>query len=152
MLPKYHIFFGILFTLSLYAFFPQTSLLYLAIVFLSSILIDGDHYVYYVFKKKNFSLIKALQWYKEGSKKMTSLSRTQRKGFYTGLYFLHGIEWIILLAILGRFFFPILTYVSIGFLFHFALDIPHEFYFKGTVHKISLIYSIYMSNKKKSKK
>jgi len=154
MLPKYHILFGVLFTLSIYAIFPQTSLLYLAIIFLSSVLIDGDHYLYYIFEKKDFNLLKALKWYREKSKSFCSLSKNERKKVYSGLYLFHGIEWIIILAILGKFFFPHLTYVSLGFLVHFAVDLPFEIYYKGTAHKSSLIYMfyLYLKNKKKVRK
>jgi hypothetical protein len=151
MLPKYHIFFGILFTLSLYAFFPQISFLNLAIVLFSSILIDGDHYLYYIFKKKNFNPLTALKWHKKEMEITCPLPMNERKKRYTGFYFFHGIEWIIVLAILGRFIFPPLIYVSIGFLFHFALDIPDEFRSKGTIHKSSLIYMTYLLYKENRK-
>jgi hypothetical protein len=144
MLPKFHILFGILFVAILYFVFPQINLFYLAIVLFSSILIDADHYLYYIFKKKDFSLLKALKWYKEKMKAMLSLTKNERKKRYTGFYIFHGIEWIIILAILGRFVFPPLTYVAAGFLLHFAVDIPHEFYFKGTMQKSSLIYMGYL--------
>jgi hypothetical protein len=148
MLPKYHIFFGILCVIILHFVFPQISWFNLAIVFLSSVLIDGDHYLYFILEKKNFSLIKALNWYREKSKIMCSFNKKERKKVYTGFYLFHGVEWIILLAILGRFIFPPLTYVAIGFLLHLAVDIPSEIYLKGTVHKVSIIYSFYLFSKK----
>jgi hypothetical protein len=144
MLPKYHIILGIFFVAVIYFIFPEINLFYLAIVLLSSILIDADHYFYYILKTKNLSLPNALKWYNEKRKVMLSLSKKERKKIYSGFYIFHGIEWIITLALLGRFVFPILTYVSIGFLFHFAVDTPHEFYFKRTIQKSSLIYMAYL--------
>jgi hypothetical protein len=151
MLPKSHIIFGAFFTLLLHFAFPGVNPFYLAIVFLSSVLIDGDHYFYYIFKTGNINPIKALKWHKEHMKKTFSLPMNERKKIYTGFYFLHGIEGIFILALLGRFVFPPLTYVSIGFLLHFALDIPSEFYFKGTIHKSSLIYMAYRLIKESKK-
>ena len=151
MLPKYHIIIGILFVAIIYFIFPEISLLNLAIVLFSSILIDGDHYLYYIFKKKDFSLSKALNWYKEKSKSFWSLTKNERKKIYSGFYLFHGIEWIIVLALLGRFFFPPLTYVAAGFLLHFAVDFPSEICLKGTIHKSSLIYMGYLLNKENKK-
>jgi len=142
MLPKAHILFGILFTVIFHFIFPEVRLFYLVIIFFSSFLIDGDHYLYYILKTKNLNPLKALKWHKEHMKKTLSLPMDERKKIYTGFYFFHGIEWIIIFALLGRFVFTPLTYISIGFLFHFIVDIPHEYYFKRTVHKISLIYMI----------
>jgi hypothetical protein len=152
MLPKAHIIFGAFLTLLLHFAFPGVSLFYLAIVLLSSVLIDGDHYFYYIFKTGNLNPIKAIKWHKEHMKKTFSLSMNERKKIYTGFYFLHGIEWIIIFALLGRFVFPVLTYVSIGFLFHFAIDIPAEFYSKRTIHKSSLIYMAILLLKERKNK
>jgi hypothetical protein len=149
MLPNAHIIFGAFFTILLHFAFPEVSYFYLGIVFLSSVLIDGDHYIYYIFKNKKINPLKAIRWHKEHMKKTFSLPMSERKKIYTGFYFLHGIEWILILALLGRFVFPPLTYVSIGFLFHFALDTPSEFLFKGTIHKSSLIYMLVLLLKEK---
>jgi hypothetical protein len=140
MLPKAHISLGILFIIFLHIFFPQISYLNLLIIFFSSFLIDGDHFLYYFIKTKNLNPIKALKWHKEHMNKTRSLPMEGRKKVYTGFYILHGFEWIIFLAFMGRFVLAPLIYVLIGFLFHFIVDIPHEYYFKRTIHKISLIY------------
>jgi hypothetical protein len=151
MLPKYHIILGVLFITVLYFIFPQISLFYLAIVLLSSVLIDSDHYLYYILEKKDFSLIKALKWYEEKRKKSQLLSKKERAKQYSGFYLFHGIELVIILALLGRFIFPLLTYVAAGFLFHFAIDIPYEFYTKRTIQKSSLIYMSYLLIKNRKK-
>jgi hypothetical protein len=152
MLPKAHIFLGILFVLFLHVLFPQISYLNLSIIFFSSFLIDGDHFLYYFIKQKNLNPIKALKWHKEHMKKTRSLPMNERKKVYTGFYILHGLEWIIFLALIGRFVFAPLIYVSIGFLFHFLVDIPHEYYFKRTIHKCSLIYMAILLMKERKKK
>lgn len=147
MNPKIHIIVGILLTILLYFIFPQISLLNLFIIISSSVLIDGDHYLYYMFKKKNLNPIKCYKWYKEHIKKTFSLPMEERKKIYSGFYLFHGIEWIIILFLLGIYFFPVLSYVSLGFLLHFLVDAPSEFYFKRTKDKSSLIYNYYRFKK-----
>jgi len=141
MHPKAHIFLGAIFTLLLFFLFPKVPPLGFLIVFLSSFLIDGDHYVYYLLKEKKFNLIKCYNWYKARVKKTQSLPFEKRKKIYTGFYFFHGVEWLIILFLLGKFVLLIFTFVLIGFSFHLLLDIPSEISFKGTCHKLSLIYN-----------
>ena len=61
MLPKYHIIFGFLFSLILFIFFPFIGLGGFLIIFASSVLIDVDHYAYYLFKNKILSIILRLK-------------------------------------------------------------------------------------------
>jgi hypothetical protein len=151
MLPKAHIIAGVLFVTALYFIFPQIGLFNLAIILLSSILIDGDHYIYYIVLKKKFNPIEAIHWHKKEMENTSSLPMEERKKRYTGFYFLHGIEWLVILFLLGIFINPIFAFVFIGFSFHWIIDIPHEFYFKRTIHKSSLIYMGYLLKKFKKK-
>jgi hypothetical protein len=150
MLPRKHLIIAVLFTILLYFLFPKINIINLLILFSSSVLIDVDHYFYYIFKKRDLNLIKCYNWYRENVKKTLSLPKKERKKIYSGFYFFHGIEWIIILFLLGKFFFPVLSYVSFGFLLHFIADIPHEFYIKRTMDKSSLIYNYYRLRKLKS--
>ncbi|MDP2673070.1 MAG: hypothetical protein Q8O84_04625, partial [Nanoarchaeota archaeon] len=59
MLPKYHVLFGFLFSLILFLIFPFIGLSGFLIIFISSVLIDIDHYLFYVFKNRIFSINKA---------------------------------------------------------------------------------------------
>jgi hypothetical protein len=149
MNPKIHLIVGILFTILLYFLFPQILFFNLFIILSSSVLIDGDHYLYYMLKKKNLNPIRCYKWYKENIKKTFSLPIEERKKIYSGFYLFHGIEWIIILFLLGIYFFPVLSYISLGFLLHFLVDIPSEFYFKRTKDKFSLIYNYYRFRKLK---
>jgi len=149
MLPKYHILFGSIFITILYFLFPQIGLLNLTIIFLSSVLIDSDHVIYYFFKKKNLNPFNAYHWFIDNVKKTLSLPMSERKKIYSGFYLFHGIEWIILLFLLGIYLSPFFLYISIGFAFHMILDIPDEIYQKRTVDKISLIWNYYRWRKLK---
>lgn len=152
MYPKIHFIIGILFTILSLFLFPQIIFLNLFLVFSSSILIDGDHYFYYIFKKKDSNLIRCYKWYKEKIKKTLSLPMNKRKKIYSGFYLFHGIEWIIIFFLLGYYLAPRCSYIAIGFLLHWVADTPHEFYTKRTMDKSSLIYSIYRFRKLESPK
>ena len=147
MLPKYHIFLGFFFIIFLYFLFPQISLIGLLIIFFSSFLIDVDHYLEYVFRKKDFSLIHAYNFHKKRLNKFLCLSKKQRKKCHNGVYFFHGIEWLIILFLLGYYLNNFFIFVLIGFSFHLIIDIMHEIYLKGTIDKISVLWSYYKYKK-----
>lgn len=111
MYPKTHIMLGVIFIVILYFLFPKIGIPGLFIIFLSSILIDVDHYLAFVIREKNLSLIKAYNW---------TIEKMNRKE-YLGFHFLHTIEVHILVVIL-TFFWHIFFFVFIGFLFHSITD------------------------------
>lgn len=141
MQPKSHILAGIFLIILFYFLFPNTSLFGLALLLFSSIFIDADHYLYYIFKEKDFNLTNCYKWYKKNLKETLALPMNKRKNRYTGFYIFHGVEWLIILLLISCFVFPNFIFIFFGFLFHNLLDIPHEYYVKRTFHKISLIYS-----------
>ncbi|MEK6830589.1 MAG: hypothetical protein AABX77_01010, partial [Nanoarchaeota archaeon] len=64
MLPKYHIIIGLIASIAIYLIFNLT-IFQASIIFLSSFLIDADHYLLYIFRKKDFSLINSIKYFKE---------------------------------------------------------------------------------------
>ena len=147
MRPNVHIIFGIFFAFLIYFIFSQISLIGLLIIFFSSVLIDVDHYFYYFIRTKNLNLTKCYSWYDAHLRKILSLPMSGRKKAYTGFYLFHGIEWLTILFLLSKFVFPNFIFLFIGFLLHWIIDAPHEYYIKRTLHKSSLIYN-YMQWKK----
>ena len=103
MLPKYHIVFGFIFAFILWIIFPSLGLLGFLIIFFSSFLIDVDHYLYYVFIKKDLSLRNAHKWFIKKRKETLSLSKKQRKNLSTSFLFFHKIEFLLFVFILGIF-------------------------------------------------
>ena len=140
MRPSEHLFFGVVFSLILLFFFPSIGVLGFLITALSSVLIDIDHYFYFVYKKKNLSLIKAYQWYIQSGKKFDTLSQEQKKKVYSGFYILHGVEILFVLFLLGIYFYKYFLFVFIGFLIHLSLDLFSELIFKQRIDKLSVIY------------
>ena len=140
MLPKYHILLGFFFALFLFFIFPKIEVVGFLIIFLSSFLIDIDHYLYYVFKKRDLSLSRAYNWFLKRHKRLLSLSRKKRNEIYTEIHFLHGIEILIILLLLGLFVHKYFYFLLTGATFHLFLDIIYQKKIHDRLDRISLIY------------
>ena len=140
MLPKSHILLGFIFSLILFIIFPKIGIIGFVIIFFSSFLIDVDHYIYYVFKKRDLSLKNAYSWFIQKRKKYLALSRKKRNEVYLKIHFLHGIEPLLILFVLGFYVSEYFFYILIGFAFHLFLDITHQRKFHDRLDRISLIY------------
>jgi len=147
MLPSKHFIFGLMFAGFLYFIFPQIGLMGFSIIIFSTFLIDVDHYLYYVYKKKDFNLKNAYKWFIEHQKELLSLPLKQRNKFQTGFSFLHGIEVLFILLILWIFVSKYFLFVFVGFAFHLLLDSIYQTTYWDRINKVSLIWD-YLKFKK----
>ena len=79
MYPKYHFFLGLLFSLLSWFLFPQINLVGFIIILLSSILIDVDHYLFFILVKKDFNLKKAHIWFDKKCQAYYKMPKPERK-------------------------------------------------------------------------
>jgi hypothetical protein len=124
MLPKNHIIYGAIFSI-LISLSPQISFFQGIVIFLASFLIDVDHYLYYVYKKKDFNLKNSFKWFTRNREKFLKMNEKEKEQIYMGLCFLHGIETIVILILLSIMPFihsNIFLFVALGFIFHQAVD------------------------------
>ena len=142
-----HLIFGTILALILFILFPQIQMIGFLIIILASVLIDIDHYIYYVYKKRNLSLHRAYRWFIQKKRKLQPLTKKQRTEFYTGFSFLHGIEILLITFILGVYISEYFYYVLIGFTFHILLDYIHQITWHNRLDKISLIYDFFKFKK-----
>ncbi len=133
-----HVVLGFLFSVLCFAIFPQIGLIGFSLIFLSSVLIDIDHYLYYVYKKKNLSLKKAYGWCVKKRDIYLSLPPEKRKKTFAGFYFLHGFEILILFFLLSYFFKPSI-FIFLGLSFHLLLDLVYQSIFLHTSNRIFLV-------------
>ena len=119
MLPKYHALLGFIFSAIVFLIFPQIKLIGALIIFLSSFLIDVDHYLYYIIIKKDFSLKNAYNYHLD-------IRNNNKKG---KIRLFHTAEFLIVLLILSFFYKPLL-FVFIGFIFHLLFDVIDEYHRK----------------------
>lgn len=110
MFLQYHFFIGLIISLVLYPLYGLNVL----IIFFSSILMDIDHYILYIFKFKSFNLLKANKYF------------INHEG--TSFLFLHTAEFVILLLILSLYS-NFVFFILMGVALHLLLDIRDEFRF-----------------------
>jgi hypothetical protein len=122
MLPKTHIFFGLIFSIFIFILFPEIEITGFLLIWLSSFLIDVDHYLFYIFTKNDFSLKNAHCWFIKKSEKAKKLSKSEKKKLITIPCIFHGLELIFILIILS-FFHKYFFFILIGILFHELLDV-----------------------------
>lgn len=145
MHPSKHIIINLIISLILLLFINP---LYTAIFFLSSFLIDIDHYIYYIFEKKRFSLKSAYNWYIIRKKQFHDLSLKERKKHRYFIFFFHSLELLALLFILSIYI-PVLFFIALGFSVHLIEDIIVEYKNKSINRKLFLTYAIYLHMKNK---
>lgn len=146
---KFHIFYGLLFSLALGLIF-KLSIVEGVILFLSTFLVDIDHYIWYVTKSKNYNPLVAIKWYIKNSKIYSKKSVKERAKEEKGVFIFHSLFFIILLGLLS-YFNRILLFVFLGLLFHIFLDLI-DLYMRGEplYIKISPFYT-HIKNKGKKK-
>ena len=121
MYPRYHVLYGAIFTLLFWILVPKTPLLYLAVLFLSSFLIDFDHYVAASYKNKHFSLNRAFKYHRKDEiiADKEFKKGIKRKGDF---HLFHTIEFHLFIGLIGMYF-TIFFYIFIGLVFHSLLDV-----------------------------
>jgi hypothetical protein len=121
MLPRWHIFFGAIFTTIIWTISPETNLLHLSLVFLSSFLIDFDHYLVALSNTHKLSLNKALEYFEcLGEKEKTEQKHNKRKKGH--FYLFHTLEFHVLILLLSLIYVEFF-YIFLGMIFHSLLDI-----------------------------
>jgi hypothetical protein len=121
MLPRWHVILGAIFTFIFSIVFPKVEIFYLSLMFLSSFLIDFDHYVVAVRKNKHFSLIRAFRYHDlmEIKHKEEKVSGIRNRGDF---HIFHTVEFHIIIFLLG-FLWAGFFYILIGMVFHSITDV-----------------------------
>lgn len=140
MFPSQHFLIGAVFAILLYLAFPSIGVYGVLIILASTVLIDIDHYLYYVYEKGSLNLFKAYRWFRVKHSYWLTLSREERNKHKGIIYFLHGIETQVIWLLLGIFVNKIFLYILIGFLFHLFLDLVDARRFHDRIDKLSVIY------------
>lgn len=149
MIPKHHAILGAIISLALY-FLTPINLTQTIIILLSSVLIDADHYFYYVFKKKSFNFLKARKWFFKKRKIWISMPLKKREKFKRPILIFHGIEFWFFLILLAQLH-SIFYFILIGIAIHIFCDYIDIIQNKDKFYsKFSQIY-VYLSNKDKRK-
>ncbi len=149
MLPHEHLISGIIVAGILFLIYPIIGFLGVLLIVLSAVLVDVDHYLFYVIKKKDLNLVNAYKWYEFNRKRTHYLSKKEKNKIFFGFHFLHGIEIFAIIYLLYAYVNPIFLYIMIGYSLHFFADLLVEAIWCGKTDKISVIYSFIRMNKLK---
>lgn len=90
------------------------------VFFISSLIIDIDHWIDYIFRFKNASIKKMINYYGELFANRDNLTKKK----FVGLSVLHTVEFFIFVYFLSLKY-PLLVYVLWGFVFHLMLDVVY---------------------------
>lgn len=145
---KWHILFGFVTSYILVYFFNFT-LFSGTIIFLSSWMIDGDHYLWYSIEMKNKNPINAIAWYKKAIPKWLKLSSKEKEQFRRGVFVFHGLLFWAILAILS-FVHIIFLWILIGVAIHIIADLI-DLHFRGEP-LYNKIFPLYVTKRNKNKK
>lgn len=147
MLPKIHVLVGLIFSILFY-FILNISLIGVLLIFLSSFLIDTDHFFWYIYRKKSFNLKESYFWFKEKRKQWLQLSENQREKYKRPYLIFHSIEFWIILVLLS-FLNKLFLFILLGIIIHIILDYIEIIYLKEKFYmKFSLIW-VFIKNKNK---
>ena len=148
MLPHWHILFGATISVLILFIAPEVGILGASIIFLSSFLLDIDHYLYFGIKNNDHSLKNIYSWCLKQDKRWRNLKRKQKEKYKLGLFVFHGIEFLILLLLASNFS-SIFLMILIGFSIHMIFDYIDIYMTEDIFHqKISIIYT-HIKNKNK---
>lgn len=117
---KYHFIIGGVASLILVQFFKFSPFSGL-IIFLSSWLIDIDHYLWYAIEAKNWNPLRAIKWYIKSVPRWNRLSLKEKNKFKRGVFICHDIEFWVVLVILS-FFHKFFLWILIGVTIHMTID------------------------------
>ena len=110
------------FAIILFLIVPEIHLIGFMLIVLSSSLLDADHYIFYIAKKRNLNLIKAYKWFRAKNDKFKLLSLEYRRKVYRAFCCFHGLEIPILFLILTFLVSEYFAFIFIGIIFHLSLD------------------------------
>ena len=155
MLPRWHILFGFIFSLIVYSIF-SLDIVGFIILFISTWIFDIDHYLWFIFKEKNFSLIAAYKYFLERRKKLKKLLKKQKLQLMLNqnkIMIFHCVEVIVIFLLLSLFILKrfnlniIYAYLFLlGLAFHMALDI-----LEGNIFKERYSLILFLISKKRVK-
>jgi len=148
MFPIYHAVFSLIFSIILYALKIFT-LSEMMVIFLAAVLIDIDHYFFYIFKNKNLNPWKAYRWFVDRHEKIRKMKPEERSRYKEAIIIFHGLEFYIPLIIISLFSRTALL-ILIGVIFHVLLDMFDGAMSDSPVYpKISQIYSAITNKNRK---
>ena len=148
MLPKWHVLGGFILALLL-IWALKISWVAGAIVFLSSILVDIDHYIIYIWKERKIHPLEFWNWSSKRIKKWRTFSKKEKELHKRPQFLLHGMEALVLIFALS-FLWQVFFWIYLGFGLHICMDLIDKIYYSA--HPSTKISQIWLWHRNKKKK
>lgn len=145
---KWHILIGFVASYILVYFFNLPIIAGL-IIFISSWIIDGDHYLWYALEIREWNPIKIIKWYNKTIWGLYSLTDEEGREYKRGVFILHSIWFWIILAILS-FVHQLFLWIFIGVIIHMVVDLIVLYNIEGSI--TDKIFPSVVMKKNKGKK
>lgn len=146
---RHHILIGLIVS-SAIVFFSKATFLEGTIIFLASILIDFDHYLWYGTVTKDWNPLHAIRWYIKKNPQLKNLSKKEKNKFKKGVFIFHSVGfWIALylLSLYNNFF----LFILIGIGIHILADYFHMIKNGEPIYnKVSTLYTLKRNKNKKA--
>ncbi len=112
--------------IALYPFLGLWSL----VVYVTGFLIDSDHYLFYIIKKKSWNIKKAYRYFRTETQKVSEYKKMVKV--------FHFLEYIPVMLI-ASLFHTLFIAAAIGFVAHIIMDFIYEEHAFGSVRGYSLL-------------
>ncbi len=122
MLPKWHIFWGVILVAIFKLTVPSMTYISLFLLWFASVFIDFDHYLVSAIKTGNWSPIHAVKRNYSLRNKIVSLGKKSRACERGDFHIFHTLEAHLIIGIVSIFL-PLVFFAFIGMVFHSFLDI-----------------------------
>lgn len=142
MLPRWHVFFGAIFSIFFWILIPSTKWYFIFLIFSASFLIDFDHYLNAVYKTGKIGLRNAFEYHKRLSKEEDKKKSKKQKGDFE---FFHTLEFQALIGLLS-FFWVGFFYIFLGMVFHSLTDLIYLIK-KGKLYRREFFFFNWLRNK-----
>jgi hypothetical protein len=144
---RYHLLIGFVVSYTL-VFFFNLPIFFGVLLFISSWIVDSDHYLWYSLETKDWNPIHAVKWYLSAIPRWISLSSNEKEKFKRGVFIFHGIcFWMVLLVL--SFFNKIFLWILIGVLVHMFADLIDLYKRKEPLYNKIFPFYVIKTNKNK---
>ena len=145
---KHHLLIGIIFS-TIITIVSEITILEGTIIFLASILIDFDHYIWYGAVTKDWNPFHAIKWYIKKTPEWKNISQKEKNKFKKGVFIFHSVGfWIVLyfLSLFNKVFLLILIGIGIHILADYFNLIKNG---EPIYNKVSALYTWKRNKNKK---
>lgn len=122
MLPRWHIFFGFVFSLIFRIISPETEYLSIFLIWFASVFIDFDHYLSAGLKHGKWNIIEAINHNSDYRKQIIELKKEKNICEKGDFHIFHTVESHIIIGVIALLYAPFF-FIFIGMTLHSILDL-----------------------------